>query len=81
MKKGIIIIVIAVIAAIAATAAALYFLGGEPLSKTVSLNGYEISVPKDWVASADGTLTPEIERTDYLPEFGKDWNESEKIKK
>ena len=32
-------------------------------------------------ASADGTLTPEIERTDYLPEFGKDWNESEKIKK
>jgi len=57
MKKGIIIIVIAVIAAIAATAAALYFLGGEPLSKTVSLNGYEISVPKDWVASADGTLT------------------------
>ena len=32
-------------------------------------------------ASADGKLTPSIERTDYLPEFGKDWNESEKIKK
>ena len=57
MKKGIFIIVIAVLVAVAATAATLYFLGGEPLSKTVSLDGYEISVPKDWVASADGTLT------------------------
>lgn len=32
-------------------------------------------------ASSDGKLTPNIERTDYLPDFGKDWNESEKIKK
>ena len=32
-------------------------------------------------AASDGKLTPEIERTDYLPGFGKDWNESEKIKK
>ena len=32
-------------------------------------------------ASSDGKLTPTIERTDYLPEFGKDWNESEKIKR
>ena len=35
MKKGIFIIVIAVLVAVAATAATLYFLGGEPLSKTV----------------------------------------------
>ena len=32
-------------------------------------------------ASADGKLTPSIQRTTYLEEFGPDWNESEKIKK
>lgn len=32
-------------------------------------------------AAADGTLTPTLERTDYLEGFGADWNESEKIKK
>ena len=32
-------------------------------------------------ASADGKLVPNIERTDYLKDFGKEWNESEKIVK
>ena len=32
-------------------------------------------------AAADGTITPTLERTEYLDGFGKDWNESEKIVK
>ena len=32
-------------------------------------------------ATADGAMKPILERTDYLKDFGADWNESEKIKK
>lgn len=59
MKKPtmIIILIIAVAVAIAATVAFSLFFGSEPLKKVVSLKGYDISVPEDWVAAADGTLT------------------------
>lgn len=32
-------------------------------------------------AGADGKLTPSVQRTDYLKDFGKEWNASEKIVK
>ena len=57
MKKRVIIIFLILLAIAAAAVVAWMFVGGKPLPKTVSLDGYEISVPKDWVAAADGTLT------------------------
>ncbi len=57
MKKGIVAIVIAVLAAAVLTVCAIWFFGGTPLNKVVSFKGYEISVPKDWNANAEGVLT------------------------
>ncbi len=55
MKK--VWIAVAAAAVLLAAVCAVRFWGGEALEKPVSFKGYEITVPKDWVASADGTLT------------------------
>ena len=58
MKKRTLITILSItILAAAAIASCLLIFGGEPLKKEVSLKGYSISVPRDWVAAADGTLT------------------------
>ena len=55
-KKLIALICVSIAVSVVIVSVLFMLLGGEKLGKTISVNGYEISVPKSWTVDSKGNL-------------------------